>query len=136
MAVVHFGAALTIPAGTPDDAPAESEVVTAPGRAILLRVFVPPGPRGEVHLRLDYMERRVAPVPPATWDNLDDDLVDWPLDIPLPPGETRFTLAGSSPGASFPHTIPWEVHVDTTPPAEAPAQSTTLLGRLAGILSS
>lgn len=135
MAVVHFSGALVIPAGTPASAPATSEIVTAPGRAILLRLFVPPGPRGEVSLYLQYMERRVAPVPPATWDNLDDDLIDWPLDLPLPAAETRFTLAGSSPFANFPHTISWEIHVDTSTPQEAPQQSTTLLGRLAGILS-
>jgi hypothetical protein len=136
MPVVHFGASLVIPAATPDTAPALSEIVTAPGRAILLRLFVPPGPRGEISLYLQYMERRLAPTPPATWDNLDDDVVDWPLDIPLPSSETRFALAGSSPTANFAHTVPWEIHVDTTPPEAAPRSSTTLLGRLAGILSS
>jgi hypothetical protein len=136
VAVVHFSAALAIPAGTQAGDPATSEITTAPGRAILLRMVVPPGPRGEVSLWLRHMERRIAPVPPATWDNLDDDLVDWPLDLELPVGETRFTLLGSSPNANFSHTVSWEIHVDTTTPAQAPTQSTTLLGRLAGILAS
>ena len=134
MAVVHFLAALTIPAGTPSSAPASQALITAPGVAKFLRLYVPPGPRGEVALYLQHLERRIAPVPPATWDNLDDDVVEYPLDLPLPFGETRFTLCGYSPTASFQHIISFEIHVDTTPSVTTPASTQSLLSRLAGVL--
>ncbi len=134
MAVIHFVASLTVPPGTTASAPAEQELVTAPGIARLLRLYVPPGPRGEVSLYLMHQQRRVAPVPPATWDNLDDDVVDYPLDLALPVAETRFALVGCAPNANFEHTVTFEIHVDTTQAiAIATTSPQTLLARLAGL---
>jgi len=134
MAVVQFLAALTVPAATSPSSPAMQEIICAPGVAKLLRLYVPPGPRGEVSLYLEHVERQVAPVPPATWDNLDDDVVDYPLDLQLSPGETKFTLCGYSPNANFQHIIPFEIHIDVTPLAEEIASTQSLFARLAGVL--
>jgi hypothetical protein len=134
MAVVTYSGALTVPAGTAASDPATDELNTAPGVAVLVRLIVPPGPRGEVSLWLEHMEHVIAPVPPATWDNLDDDLVDYPLTIALTSGFTRFRLNGAAPGANFDHTITWQIQVDTAPQVSVPTSTPGLFERLVGVL--
>ena len=134
MAVMTYAGALLIPAGTVAASPATDTLVTAPGVALLVRLIVPPGPRGEVSLWLKHIETIIAPVPPATWDNLDDDLVDYPLSIVTTPGMVNFTLCGCSPYANFDHTITWQLQVDTSPQVSVPEPTTNLLGRLMGAL--
>jgi hypothetical protein len=134
MAVMTYSGALVIPAGTTAASPATDELVTAPGVALLVRLIVPPGPRGEVSLWLEHVERAIAPVPPDTWDQLDDDLVDYPLNIVVTSGMTTFRLVGISPGANFQHTITWQVNVDVSPQFQIPTATPNLFERLIGAL--
>jgi hypothetical protein len=123
MAVTVYYSRLTIPAGTTTAAPASATVRVNPGRLIQLRLYVPPGPQGTVSLWFNHLSRQLAPVPPSTWDNLDDINPTYPLDYDLPPNETSLTLYGVSPNASFSHSIDFEVLVDSVRTVE-PGRST------------
>lgn len=136
MAVTVYYDRLTIPAGTSASDPVEETIRTAPGRLMLVRLYVPPGPRGEVSLWLLHQRSQVAPVPPATWDNLDDDIVEFPLDLPLAINETDITLVGASPNANFQHAIDFEVLVETSGPASQPGVAGSLGARILGLFGS
>jgi hypothetical protein len=133
MAITVYYDRLTIPAGTAKASPVESHLRTAPGRLVLVRLYVPPGPRGEVSLWLLHQRSQVAPVPPSTWDNLDDDVLEFPLDLPLPVNETDLTLVGCSPNANFQHAIDFEVLVDTSGQPAATGIVSNVAQRILGV---
>ena len=113
MPVIPFQESLTIPAGTAVTNPETQEVTVVPGRAVLLRLYVPPGPRGEVSLWFNHQSSQLAPAPPGSWDALDGVTLEVPLQYDVFDGEEIFTLLGASPNANFDHTIDFEVLVET-----------------------
>jgi len=135
VAIVPFSSTLTIPAGTTLTAPAEQELNVVPGRVVLLRIIVPPGPRGEVDLWLLHQRSQLAPAAPGRWHALDDDILEWPLQYDVGPGETQFHLCGTSPDANFSHGITFELLVDASTPAPETRSPSSLWGKLSNILS-
>jgi hypothetical protein len=133
MAVLSFIETLAIPAGTTLLDPSRQELNVVPGRVVLLRLYVPPGPRGEVSLWFLHQFSQLAPAPPKTWDNLDDDIIEYPLHYDVRPGETQFHLCGASPYATFEHSIDFELLVDT---ATQPGTTTPQLGLTDRLLSA
>lgn len=134
MATVPFYASLTVPAGTADLAPATVEVTVAPGRVKLVRLYVPPGPQGEVKLWLLHQTRQLLPVPPGVYQWFDDHIIEAAIDYPAPVNETLFTLCGSSPTANFSHRIDLEISVETDESLGVPPSPAGLLNTLAEIL--
>lgn len=134
MATVPFYASLVIPAGTADLTPATVEVVVAPGRVKLVRLYVPPGPQGEVKLWLLHQTRQLLPVPPGVYQWFDDHIIEAAIDYPAPANETLFTLCGSSPTANFSHRVDMEISIETDESQAAPASSAGLLSSLADLL--
>jgi len=130
MPTIPFYETLTIPAGTTVLAPVSQSLTTVPGRVILLRLFVPPGPRGEVALWFKHQNSQLAPAAPKTWDNLDDDIISWPLDYVVGQGETEFHLFGAAPDANFQHDIDFEVLVEAASEASQPTGGPGLTDRL------
>src|SRR3989304_6455694 len=133
MATTVYYARLTIPAGTPAPAPVEQVLPCRPGRLSLVRLYVPPGPRGEVSVWLLHQRSQIAPVPPATWDNLDDDIMEYPLGLELAINEADISLGGGSPNANFEHAIDFECQVEATAPGFAPSALSELPGRILAI---
>jgi hypothetical protein len=133
MAVTPFYAKLTIPAGTTVASPAAQPLSVAPGKIVLARLYVPPGPRGEVSLWLEHNARQFAPVPPGTWDHLDAITLEIPLDYPVPVGEQVITLKATSTNANFEHQVDFEILVDTSFAPLASASPQTLVERVAGL---
>lgn len=134
MPIIPFSDTLTIPAGTTDLDCEQQLLAVVPGEVILLRLFVPPGPRGEVRLWFKHQQSQLAPAPPGTWNNLDDDIIEYPLRYPVGPGECEFHLCGSSPNALFSHAIEFELLVDTTPAASDTQTGLSLTNKLLGAL--
>ena len=135
MAVTVYYGRLTIPAGTGLAAPATLTLRTQPGRLIMFRLYVPPGPRGEVSLWLKHQQSQVAPVPPATWDNLDDDVLEYPLDLPLLVNETDLALCGASPNANFEHNVDFEALVESPDALIGAGTPPSLGSRILGLFS-
>lgn len=105
-----------------------------PGRAVSLRVLVPPGPRHEVYLRFLHGRAQIAPCRVGMWFRPDDVLLVYPLDYEVPVGETRFYLEGASPDANFDHAFDFEVLIDVSK-EQAPLQPTgSLTGKFLNAL--
>lgn len=116
--------------------PASVQLNTTAGLAVLCRIFIPPGPRGEVFPWLLYHSTKIAPVGLGYWENLDDDILTLPLNLELPPHETQFSLYAASPNANFKHTLTLEILVDDLSDKRPSPGSATLLTRLAGLFGS
>jgi hypothetical protein len=134
VATVPFYASLTVPAGTPPDSPATVELKVVPGRVKLIRLYVPPGPRGEVSLWVLHQTRQLLPVPPGVYQWVDDDIIEVALDYPAAKNETLFTLCASSEFANFPHRIDLEILVDADEAVSNVETSGSLLDRLGDLL--
>lgn len=130
MSVVPYFGTLTIPAATPLSTPVETVIETAPGRLVKARIYVPPGPRGEIIVWLNHEQRQIAPVPPYRYSQVDDDIIDVPLDYDVPINQNEFTLLGASPNANFSHRIDVELLVDTSVSSARQVSSQSLIERL------
>jgi len=133
MAIVPFSAKLNIQPGTTSDEPASVSVEVAPGRLVKARIYVPPGPRGEIELWLNMALHQIAPVEPGTYRNVDDDILDIPLDLEVSKNESRITLYGIAPYANFEHNIDLELLVDTASSPATPPAAFSLSDRLANL---
>lgn len=118
--MANFIATLSIPAGTTLVAPARQELVTVAGQLLALRLYVPPGPRGEVYLRLMWRGVQIAPARIGTWWRPNDAILTHPLDQVVSKGDAVFYLEGASPNANFVHAIDFELLVA---PAQVQGQS-------------
>lgn len=128
-----FLARLTVPAATPLTTPASQELQTIAGQLINLRVYIPPGPRGELYLRLFHRGVQIAPSRVGTWWRPDNVVLNFPLDYPISKGDTIFYLQGVSPTASFQHAVDFELFVQPGNPAQAIGQPSGLLSRISDL---
>jgi len=124
---------LTVPAGTPLDTPVQQELIITPGVALVARLYVPPGPRGELYLRLLHRGVQLAPARAGTWWRLDNITVSYPLDVQVSSGDNFFYLQGASPSASFGHTVDFEVVTDPSLTQSAANQPPNIISRLASL---
>ena len=97
--------ALTVPANTPQAAPAELEMPLSPGTVTLVSVQFPRGCVGLVHVQVLDAEHQVWPT------NLDGDIsgenatISWPEDHDLVDSPYTFTLRAWNLDDTFPHTV-------------------------------
>ena len=122
-----------IPAGTALLNPVKQALSVVPGRVVLLRLYVPPGPRGEISLWFKHQNSQLAPSPPSTWDRLDGVTLEWPLDYEGSEGETQFHLYAASPDANFQHTIDFELLVEAAEEAQPTTTPRSIMDRVSGL---
>ena len=96
---------LAVPAGTTEAAPVEQVVELAPGNLKAVTFLFPPGPRGEVGVRLLHNRHTLYPSRNNQWFAWDAGEVKVELDHELIQGETSLVIQAKSPTANFAHDI-------------------------------
>jgi hypothetical protein len=109
---------VTIPAGTPINAPQVTQMRMPTRLVTEIELRVPPGPRGTVGFRVGSSGTQVLPAQLGTWIVTDDEVIRWPLEGQHDSGSWEFT--GYNTG-QFPHTVTVRFLVDpvTTRPVGA-----------------
>lgn len=125
--MASFLGTLRTPATTPLSEPAEAELKVTSGKLINVRLYVPPGPRGELNLRLKHRGVQLLPARIGTWFKPDNITIDYKMDYDIMAGDEIFYLEGASPTANFNHTVDFELTVIE------PEATVTITGR-AGLL--
>jgi len=96
---------LTIPAGTPKNAPVEKEV-TVEGQILdEIAYLIPPGWCALAHFSVFYGIKQIYPYKPEIWVTGDNLYRVVPLKWPLPELKTKLTLKGYNEDNTFPHTV-------------------------------
>jgi len=130
-----FTIVLDIPAGTPKSYPVSEYVDCVPGILRRLTFFFPPGPQGEVGVRLCHNDNPIAPSRGGLWLAWDSGAVVIDVSYPLLVNDVRLYLVGHAEGAVFKHSVSVLCEVDTS---EIPAAASPILnvidrvGRLLG----
>jgi hypothetical protein len=125
-------ATLTVPAGTALTSPVRQELKVIPGTVTRLRLYVPPGPRHEVYLRLAHGGVQILPARAGTWWRPDAVTLDYDMNYQVGDGDAVFHLEGASPLATFQHSFDFELRVADTQGQEQPRPQSFLAGLLGG----
>jgi hypothetical protein len=118
---------LDVPAGTPESDPVEMVIDAVPGTLTRLDVMFPPGPQGEVGIRLLHSRHQIVPSFLGQFLNWDSGIVAVLVDYELPQSDAQLVLQGVSPNASFGHTIGVRLEIE---PPQAPGQASLILPAL------
>ncbi len=105
---------LTVPAGTTAGTPAEESVTLPAGVLSQVTIFFPPGPQGEVGVRLLHNRSQVFPARANQWAAWDSGAVSAKINLPLAVGDTGIVVQGKSPDANFDHEITVQFDVNTS----------------------
>lgn len=108
---MFYNYVLTIPAGTTEEAPVKLEMTLAKGILQTVRLFFPPGPRGEVNVIIEGNSSQIYPSNEEGTFNADNLYINFDdyYEILQPP--FRFTAKGWSPTADYEHTIRIQIGV-------------------------
>lgn len=71
--------AVTVPAGTPQNAPLKFDLGMPEREVTELEIVVPPGPRGVMGFAIGYGGTAVIPYEPGAFFVTDDERIRWPL---------------------------------------------------------
>lgn len=106
---------IVTPKGTTLAAPHNQALIAIPGSLSLVRFHVPPGPRGELYLRLLWGGVQILPARAGTWFRPDNVTLEYTLrpGLIIGPGAVLFYMQGASPRANYPHTVDFELHIDS-----------------------
>jgi len=96
---------LTIPAGTPEDKPAEKEITVEGEILAEIAYLIPGGWHGVPTWALYYGIRQIYPEPGSAWITGNDVYRQMRLNWPLPESPCKLTLKGVSPNARFDHDV-------------------------------
>jgi len=108
---------LTIPAGTPEDKPAEKEI-TIEGEVLAeIAYLIPGGWHGIPSFAVYYGIRQIYPEPESAWVTGNDLYRQIRLNWSLPESPCKLTLKGVSPKARYEHTV--YIWLETRPVEEA-----------------
>jgi hypothetical protein len=102
---------LTIPAGTPAEAPEELELQLSHGIVHTVRLDFPPGPRGEVSIIICDALHQVFPTNEGGVFNADNTYINFNDYYDLTRAPYLLTAKGWSPDADYDHTIHIEIGV-------------------------
>lgn len=125
---------LTVPKLTPLATPVSQSLAVVPGTVTQLRLYVPPGPRGTVYLRLLHRGVQVLPARSGTWWRPDNANIPYLVNVPVAPGDEEFFLEGASPNAQYEHNIDFELTVRVADDGQTTGGGGSLLDRLVGLL--
>ncbi len=92
----------TVPAGTPQNAPAVISLAMPPRTVMTVEIRVPPGPRGVMGFQLASGGLQVIPATPGAFIVTDDEVITWQLANYLETG--AWELIGYNTGA-YDHTL-------------------------------
>jgi len=95
---------LTIPANTPESAPATETLFVHPGIVKRVEIFFPPGPSGLAHVRIFYMQFQLWPSNPDSSFRGDDNIISFEEDLELKTAPFEFTLKGWNLDDTYSHT--------------------------------
>lgn len=93
---------MTIPAGTPADAPLTFNLTMPPRAVVEIDVRIPPGPRGYVGFAIYAAGAQVLPTNLGEWFIGDNEPLNWPLESPITSG--AWQLTGYNTG-QYDHTL-------------------------------
>lgn len=126
---------LTVSAGVALASPTAEEITLEQGQLLLLRLYIPPGPRGEVYLRFLHRGVQLLPARHGTWWRPDNLVIDYPFQpgYPVPSGDIVFSLEGASPTANYPHSIIFECHI--LPPEQGTAPTVSTFQKLQNLVT-
>src|SRR6266702_3460600 len=108
----------TIPAGTPQGAPATTNLPLPDGDVTLIEALVPPGPNGLMSFRFTSGGLQMIPYGQGTFVTANDENLHWALAGQISSG--AWQLQGFNAGA-YDHSIYLRFHVVTTGTLAAPA---------------
>jgi hypothetical protein len=100
-----YKATLSIPANTPEAAPAEVTAQLNKGVVTEIAVYIPPGHAGMVEARVLRGGSQVWPSTPGETFRGDDAMIRWDDNYKLEDEPLTFTLQGFSPGTTYDHDI-------------------------------
>jgi len=109
---------LEIPAGTVEGTPAEMVIDAIPGTLTRVDVMFPPGPQGEVGVRLLHNRHQIVPSFLGQFLSWDSGIVAVIVNYELPQSDAQLVLQGVSPNASFNHTVGIRLEIDPYPDQE------------------
>ena len=115
---------LDIPAGTTAETPAEVVADLPAGKLTGLTVFFPPGPQGEVGVRVLHNRHTICPSQDGQWLAWDSGAVFIPMAHWLLQNEQQLVMQGQAPQANFAHRIMFKIDVDVA--AQTTATSPTV----------
>jgi len=100
---------LTIPAGTTEAAPAEQRMRLTHGVIHTVRLYFPPGPRGEVNVQIYAGNYQLYPTNPGGSFNADNLYIAFDDYYELLRGTYELTAKGWAPDAVYQHVIRVEI---------------------------
>jgi hypothetical protein len=108
---MFYDFALTITAGTTEANPAEQEMKLTHGVIQTVRLFFPPGPRGEVNVAIYHQEHQLYPTNPGGAFNADNVYISFDDYFELFSPPYVLLARGWAPTASYNHTVRIEIGV-------------------------
>jgi hypothetical protein len=114
--------AVTVPPGTPQNAPQLTNLTMPPREIVGVTVIVPPGPRGLMGFALAAAGQPIIPYKSGSYFVTDNEVIEWPLEQQITSG--GWQLLAYNTGA-FAHTL--EIRFLANLPTDAAATATTLL---------
>lgn len=115
---------LTVPANTPESAPATLETVPQRGIVTAIDIQFPPGPAGMVFVRIKRAHQHVWPLNTEGYVTGDNTTVHWEGEYRIETAPTFLTIEGWSPGTTYDHTIQVRITMRNLPTARIRASVT------------
>ena len=125
---------VAVPAGTLAASPVEQVFMLPVGTLNRVEIFFPPGPQGEVKVRMLLNGTQIYPSETGQWIAWDAGAVDASLALDVPYGENQVKVQVCSPNANFAHTITVKIDVSTVLQYEGGSVSLDLSERMARIM--
>ena len=108
---MFYDYSITIPAGTPESSPEEVELKLVHGVIHTVRIDIPTGSRGEVHLVIYRAEHQLYPTNPDGTFNTDGRYIEFPDIVELDAAPFSLIARGWSPDADYDHTYHIEIGI-------------------------
>jgi len=96
---------LTIPAGTPESAPASLNIVIRQKFITKMEIGFPDGCNYMVKAKIQYGIKQFWPEDPDTWLIGNGETISWEERYEMPSINETLTVLGASPGTTYPHDI-------------------------------
>lgn len=108
---MFFAWDITVSAGTAEASPKTQALKLSAGVVTSVDIKFPSGCHGLVKVRLKHWEFQLMPLSRGEWVTGDDEAVRMPTYFELPKGPFEVKFEGSSPDASYDHTVTVRVSV-------------------------
>jgi hypothetical protein len=113
--MISYVYTLTVPAGTTKEDPVEQVAALAVGQLRGITLFFPPGPQGEVGIRVLHNRHQLLPALAGQWLAWDSGAVPFDLSFSINAGEQELVIQGHGENANFEHNIMVKIDLETAP---------------------